>query len=124
MTGDVPGVNDEPPPAASDHDGPGDGTDVARRRTRRAWRIAGGGGVLGVLLALLVGALGATGEDGLRVALLVTSLGTAVGGLYATVTLLIDDLRKRPVGRGRVVAAGVLFFMTALLMAMVAGTGG
>lgn len=94
-------------------------------RTRRAWLIAvltsvvGGGGA-----ALLVGGLGASGRDGFRVFALLTALGAAVGGLYATATLLLDDLKGRHVGRSRVVTAIGLFVMTAFLMAMVAGIGG
>ncbi|MDX1657324.1 MAG: hypothetical protein R3343_00750 [Nitriliruptorales bacterium] len=95
-----------------------------RRRTRRAWRIAGGTALGGLVLALALGVLGASGANALRVALLVSALGTAVGGMYATATLLVDDVKKRPVGRGRAVAAVTLFVLTALLMAMVAGSGG
>ncbi|MDX1619830.1 MAG: hypothetical protein R3320_02490 [Nitriliruptorales bacterium] len=95
-----------------------------RARTRRAWWIAGIGVALGLVLALVLGALGASGTDGLRVALLVSALATAVAGLYATVTLLVDDLRGRTIGKGRPITAGVLFLATALLMAMVAGSGG
>ncbi|MDX1620517.1 MAG: hypothetical protein R3320_05985 [Nitriliruptorales bacterium] len=98
--------------------------DQGRRRTRRAWRIAGVTALAGLVLALLLGVLGASGANALRVSLLVTALGTAVGGMYATVTLLVDDVKKRPVGRDRPIAAVALFVLTALLMAMVAGSGG
>lgn len=102
-----------------------DGRQTGDPRTRRAWAVAAGTSLVGgVGLALIVGLLGGTGVDGFRVFLLVSSLGTAAAGLYATVTLLVDDLKKRPVGRSRIVTAVSLFVVTALLMAMVAGVGG
>lgn len=95
------------------------------RRVRRTWWIAGGGSLgVGLALALLVGALGGEPRAGMAVLLLVSALSCGVGALYGIGTAVADDLRGRPTSRRRPIAAGVLFLLAAVLMAMVAGVGG
>lgn len=95
-----------------------------RRRTRLAWTIAAVGSALGLVIAVVTGAFGASGRAGLATFLLVSAAAAALGALYATVTLLIDDLRGRRVTRRRPIAAFALFAAAAMLMAMVVGVGG
>lgn len=93
-------------------------------RVRRTWRIAGGGAVVAVALAVLTGVLGATGRVGFVVLFLVLALSAGLAALYAGTTAVVDDLKGRRVARARVVSAVGLFFLAALLMALVAGAGG
>ncbi|MBW3619777.1 MAG: hypothetical protein KY461_05990 [Actinobacteria bacterium] len=93
-------------------------------RVRRTWRIAGLGTLAGAGLAVLSGVLGADGRVGFVILFLVTALGAALAALYAGLTAVIDDLKGRRVARARVVSAGGLFVLAALLMAVVAGAGG
>lgn len=107
------GVDTDPTPA-----------DVDERRARRTWRIAGGGAVLAVALALLTGVAGGEGRAGLVVFLLVTATGCGAAAAYGGGTALIDDLKGRHVSRRRPIAAATLFLLAAMLMAMIAGAGG
>lgn len=93
-------------------------------KATRTWRIAAVGAGIGVLLAATSGLLGADGRVGMVVLLLVTALGCGVAALYGGLTAVIDDLKGRPVQRRRPIAAGALFLVAAMLMAMVAGAGG
>lgn len=99
----------------SDHD---------RARMRRTLAIAGSGSLAGVVLALVVGLLGGSGRAGLAVLLLVAAGACSVAALHAIATLLYDDLKERSPARRRAGLALGLFAAAALLMAMVAGTGG
>lgn len=95
------------------------------RRVRRTWWIAGGGSLgLGLPLALAVGALGGEARAAMAVLLLIGALSCGVGALYAIGSAVVDDLRGRPSSRRRPIAAGILFVLAAVLMAMVAGIGG
>lgn len=100
----------------------GRANDVARRRVTR--RVLVSGLVLGVLAALGSGLAGASGRFGFALLMLVLALTTAVAGLWATATLLYDDLKKREPSRRRALGAFGLFVATAVLMAVVAGVGG
>lgn len=112
-------------PSVSDDADGNDPLGTDHRRAQRAWRIAGLGSlVIGTGLALAVGLLGGTGQAGMAVFLLFAAASCTVGALYATVTLVADDLRGRSTSRRRPIAALVLFVLAALLMAMVAGIGG
>lgn len=91
---------------------------------RRTWQLAAVGALAGVALAVLTGVLGASGRVGFVVLLLVWALAAAIAALYAGLTAVIDDLKGRPVARARVGAAVGLFFLAAILMALVAGAGG
>lgn len=100
----------------------GRANDVARRRVTR--RVLLSGLLLGVLAALGSGLAGASGRFGFALLMLVLALTTAVAGLWATATLLYDDLKKREPSRRRALGAFGLFVATAVLMAVVAGVGG
>lgn len=93
-------------------------------KVRRTWAIAGWGLLAGLALAALSGVLGAGGRVGMALLLLVTALACGLAALYGGLTAVIDDLKQRPVARARPISAGVLFLLSAMLMAMVAGTGG
>jgi hypothetical protein len=95
-----------------------------RMRRRRARRIAGFGSLAGVVLSLGSGLAWGTGRVGLAVLLLVSAFSCAAGAGYATVTLLVDQVRGRHTSGRRAVLAGGLFLLTAMLMAMLAGAGG
>lgn len=112
--------------SGSDPATPVEGGPVGRgdARTRRSYLIAGASSGVGLGLALATGLAGGEGRLGVAVWLLVSALGSGAGALYATVTLLVDDLKGRHPGGRRAVAAAVLFILSAALMAMVAGMGG
>lgn len=93
-------------------------------RVRSTWRIAAVGAVVAVALAVLTGVLGATGRVGFVVLFLVLALSAGLAALYAGLTAVVDDLKGRRVARARVVSAVGLFFLAAILMALVAGAGG
>lgn len=93
-------------------------------RVRRTWRIAAVGALVAVAVAVLTGVLGGTGRVGFVVLFLLLSLSATLSALYAGLTAVVDDLKGRRVARARVVSAVGLFFLAALLMALVAGAGG
>ena len=99
-------------------------TDHDRERIRSTLRILWVGALAGLGLALLVGVLGGSGRTGLAVMLLVTAAASSLGALHSIGTLLYDDLKDRDPARRRAGLAVGLFAAAALLMAMVAGTGG
>ncbi len=96
--------------------------DVRRRRVTR--RILAIGAALALAVTIATGVAGADGRTSFVVMLLLLTFTTGAAALWATVTLLVDELRRRRPSRRRAVVAGILFLVTALLMAMVAGTGG
>jgi hypothetical protein len=108
------------PPERSDRVGADN--DAARRRVTRRLLLAGA--TLALLAAVATGLAGASGRAGFAVFSLVLALTTAVAGLWATATLLYDDLKKRRPSRRRAIGAVGLFATTAVLMAVVAGVGG
>lgn len=95
--------------------------DAARSRITR--RIGLIGVVVAVALALVTGASGGSGQAGMVVFLLTLALTTAAAGLWATGTLLLDDLKKRRPSKRRIAVAVGLFLATGVLMAMVVGAG-
>lgn len=103
-------------------DDPSDDHDLARRRTMR--RIVGIGTGIGVVLSLLAGLAGATGQAGAAILFLLAAASCAVAATYGVLTAVRDDLRDRAVSRRRVVWIVGLFFAGAALMAMTAGVGG
>lgn len=96
--------------------------DRARRRVTRRLLLVGT--AVALVAALAIGLAGASGRAGFAVFSLVLALTTAVAGLWATATLLYDDLKKRRPSRRRAIGAVGLFVATAVLMAVVAGVGG
>jgi hypothetical protein len=82
------------------------------------------GALLGVLLAVASGLAGGEGRVGLAILLLVTAASTALAASYASVTLLLDQVKGRRTTGRRALLAGGLFLLTAMLMAMLAGAGG
>lgn len=106
-----------------------DRRDVVDQPARDPWLrrvgIVVGGGVAGaVVIAFAAGSLGASGTTVAAVLLLLLALTCGGAALLALGTALVDELRGRPVSRGRIVVGIVLFFAGAALMAMVAGVGG
>lgn len=121
-------MSDTPPDARPDPGRPTDpvvedGPDLHARRQRTTRRILLVGAVLSVLVALAIGAGGGSGQAGMVFLLLTLALTTGAAGLWATGTLLYDDLRKRGTTRRRIVTAVALFLVTGMLMAMVVGAG-
>lgn len=94
-------------------------------KVRRTWIVGGGISLgLGVLLAGLIGAGGASGRAGLVGFLLGAAVGTSIGALYGFGSAALDAVRGRVYTNARIVAAGVLFGLSLLLTVMVAGMGG
>lgn len=115
------------PDDATDAGAPADADDDLahdRRRRRTMRRIAGGGAVVGLALALLAGLAGATGQAGAAIFLLTSALGCALGATWGVVAAVRDDLRGQRVSRARVAWVLGLFLGAAMLMAMTAGAGG
>lgn len=109
---------DEPPEGGTERDRPHD------PKVRRTWAIAGWGFVAGIVVTALAALLGAGGRIGMALLLLVTALACGLAALYGGLTAVIDDLKHRHVARARPIAAGALFLLSAMLMAMVAAAGG
>lgn len=100
------------------------GEALDRARIRRIRRIAGGGSLVGLALAVLAGVGGATGRAGAAIFLLVAATSCAAAATYGVLVSVRDDLKDEPVSRARVVWVVGLFFGAAALMAMTAGAGG
>lgn len=93
-------------------------------RLRTVAVVVGVGVGAAILGAAIVGMLGGDGRAGAAVLLLVLSLALASGAIVALGTAVVDEYRRRPVGRPRVVVGVVLFLAAAAFMAMTAGIGG
>ncbi len=92
-----------------------------RARMRTIRHLLAGGGVVGVAAAAGVAALGGSGQAGLVVLLLVWAFAASVTGLYGLVMGFLDDARRRPVGRRRVVTAVGLLVGGFVLLLMAFG---
>lgn len=91
------------------------------RRLRVAWWAVGVGSGLGLVAAGGVGVAGGDGAAGLAVLLLVWAATATVTGLGVLVVGFVDELRRRPVGRRRVLVA--LGLLAAGMALMVMGVG-
>ena len=98
--------------------------DIDALRRRRLVRIPLWAAGIGVVLAVLSGALGAEGRASVAILLLVLASGFAVAALYGVMTAILDDMRGHTVSRVRLVFVGSWFFGSTALMAMVANIGG
>jgi hypothetical protein len=96
----------------SDHD---------RRRLRATYRTALGGLVLGILGAAAVGLLGAPGQAGAAVLFVLAAAGCMAAALVTAVLAMVDEYRRRPVGRPRTLMALWFFLASAALLLMSTG---
>lgn len=98
--------------------------DHDRQRLTTTWRIVLVGGILAVAAAVGVALLGGSGATGLGVLLVVCAFATAVAGLQALTVGFIDDVRRRPVSRRRVLTALALLALSLVLLVMAGGALG
>ena len=92
-----------------------------RDRIRRAAIIVAGGLAAGMLVATVSAVRGGAGRAGLLLVLLLTALGCVVAAADAAVLMLVDQYKGRVSTWRRLVLVVVLGFTSAVLVTMVAG---
>jgi hypothetical protein len=92
-----------------------------RRRLKATYATALGGLVLGIVGALVIGSLGASGGAGVAVVLVLAAAGCVLAALVTALLAMIDEWHHRPVGRPRSLAALWFFLAAAVLLIMSTG---
>lgn len=88
-------------------------------RIRRSLGIAGVGIGLGVLATVASAIAGSSGRSGLVLLLLLSALGTGLGGLHAAVFMLVDQFRGHVTTWRRLVLVLALMLAAFVLVGMV-----
>jgi zinc transporter ZupT len=92
-----------------------------RRRLKASYLTAIGGVVFGLVGAVVVGALGASGGAGVAVVLVLAAAGCVLAALVTALLAMVDEWHHRPVGRARSLAALWFFLGAAVLLIMSTG---
>ena len=96
-------------------------TDHEDRRLRTTWRLAALGPLLGVPAMIALALAGTGGAAGLAVLLVLSSASCLVAAFVTAALGMLDEWRRRPVGRRRVLSAAGLFVGGGALLVMSIG---
>lgn len=99
-------------------------TDLDRRRLRTTWRTVMVGVIVGIVGAAVLAALGLGGRAGFAAVVLGTAAGCVVAALLTAILAIVDEARREPVARSRLVATLGLFATGAMLLTMLAALAG
>lgn len=92
-----------------------------RRRLKVSYLTAVGGLVLGLVGAIAIGSLGASGGAGVAVVLVFSAAGCVLAALVTAMLAMVDEWHHRPVGRPRSLAALWFFLGAGVLLVMSTG---
>ena len=99
-------------------------TDHDRRRLRITWRIVLGGVIVGIVGAAALAGLGLDGRVGFAAVVLGSAAGCVIAALASAILAIVDEARREPVARSRLVATLGLFATGAMLLTMLAALAG
>lgn len=108
----------------TDGSGTGDPRTVTghdRRRLRASRYTALSGVALGVVSAVVLALLGASGAAGAAVVLMLSAAGCVAAAFVTAILSILDEFRRRPVSRRRIYAALGYFVGGAALLVMSIG---